>query len=147
VVGLAFFNEGAVVQPGERILEIVPDEQDMIMQVSIRPADADNVVVGQRTNVRFSAFEGRGMPYAEGVVTRVSADRFEDNRTGLRYFTAEVRVSHAEMQRLAASVGREELRLSPGLPVEVFVPLRKRTALQYLLEPLSQTVWHSFREN
>ena len=147
VVGLAFFNEGAVVQPGERILEIVPDEQDMIMQVNIRPADADNVEIGQHTNVRLSAFEGRRVPYARGVVTRISADRFEDNRTGSRYFVAEVRVTRAEMQRLAASVGQRELRLSPGLPVEVFIPLRKRTALQYLLEPLGQTVWRSFREN
>lgn len=147
VVGLAFFNEGAVVAPGERILEIVPDEQDMIMQVNIRPADADNVRIGQHTNVRLSAFEGRGMPYARGVVTRISADRFEDNRTGSRYFIAEVRVTRAEMQRMAASVGQEELILSPGLPVEVFIPLRKRTALQYLLEPLGETVWRSFREN
>lgn len=147
VVGLAIFNPGAVVQPGERILEIVPDEQDMIMQVNIRPADADNVHVGQHTNVRLSAFEGRRMPYARGIVSRISADRFEDNRTGARYFIAEVRVSRAEIQRLAEAVGQRELRLSPGLPVEVFIPLRKRTALQYLLEPLGQTVWRSFREN
>lgn len=147
VVGLAIFNPGAVVQPGERILEIVPDEQDMIMQVNIRPDDADNVHVGQHTNVRLSAFEGRRMPYARGIVSRISADRFEDNRTGARYFIAEVRVSRAEMQRLAEAVGQRELRLSPGLPVEAFIPLRKRTALQYLLEPLGQTVWRSFREN
>jgi HlyD family secretion protein len=87
------------------------------------------------------------MPYARGIVSRISADRFEDNRTGARYFIAEVRVSRAEMQRLAEAVGQRELRLSPGLPVEVFIPLRKRTALQYLLEPLGQTVWRSFREN
>jgi HlyD family secretion protein len=44
-------------------------------------------------------------------------------------------------------MGGQDLRLSPGLPVEVMIPLRKRTALEYLLEPLSQTVWRSFREN
>ena len=147
VVGLAFFNEGAVVAPGDRILEIVPDEQDMIMQVNIRPIDADNVRVGQRTNIRLAAFEGRQMPYVFGSVTRISADRFEDQRSGAHYFTAEVRVPHEEMTRVARSVGLDELRLSPGLPVEVVIPLRKRTALQYLIEPLSQTVWRSFREN
>lgn len=147
VVGLAFFNEGAVVAPGERILEIVPDEQDMIMQVNIRPMDADNVHVGQRTNVRLAAFEGRQMPYAHGVVHRVSADRFEDPRNGVLYFTAEVKVTRDEMARIAGAVGAAELSLSPGLPVEVVIPLRKRTALQYLLEPLGQTVWRSFREN
>lgn len=147
IVGLAFFNEGAVVQPGERIMEIVPDQQDMIMQVNVRPVDADNLRVGQRTNVRLAAFEGRQMPYAQGEVSRVSADRFEDPRSGMHYFIAEVRVNTEEMGRLADAVGVDELRLSPGLPVEVVIPLRKRTALEYLLEPLSQTVWRSFREN
>lgn len=147
VVGLSFFNEGAVVGPGERILEIVPDEQDMIMSVRIRPIDADNVAVGQPVNVRLAAFEGRQMPYLRGEVSRVSADRFEDERSGAPYFVTEIRAPSAELERLTAAMGGDDLRLSPGLPVEVMIPLRKRTALQYLLEPLSQTVWRSFREN
>lgn len=147
VVGLSFFNEGAVIGPGERILEIVPDEQDMIMRVRVRPLDADNVAVGQAVNVRLAAFEGRQMPYIRGVVSRLSADRFEDERSGAHYFVTEVRAPSSELDRLRAAMGGRELRLSPGLPVEVVIPLRKRTALQYLLEPLSQTVWRSFREN
>lgn len=147
VVGLSFFNQGAVVGPGERILEIVPDEQDMIMRVRIRPLDADNVRVGQPVNVRLAAFEGRQMPYVRGEVSRVSADRFEDERSGAPYFVTEVRVPSAELQQLRDAMGGRDLRLSPGLPVEVVIPLRKRTALQYLLEPLSQSVWRSFREN
>jgi HlyD family secretion protein len=147
VVGLSFFNEGAVVGPGERILEIVPDEQDMIMRVRIRPMDADNVAIGQQVNVRMAAFEGRQMPYIRGVVSRVSADRFEDERSGAHYFVTEVRAPSVELQRIKEAMGGRDLRLSPGLPVEVVIPLRKRTALQYLLEPLSQMVWRSFREN
>lgn len=147
VVGLSFFNEGAVVGPGERILEIVPDEQDMIMRVRIRPMDADNVVVGQRVNVRLAAFEGRQMPYLRGAVSRISADRFEDERSGAHYFVTEVRAPSSELRRLREAMGGQELHLTPGLPVEVVIPLRKRTALQYLLEPLGQVVWRSFREN
>lgn len=146
VVGLAFFNEGAVIGPGERILEIVPDEQDLIMSVNIRPMDADNLAVGQTANVRLAAFEGRQMPYARGEILRVSADSFEEPRSGTRYFVAEVRVPREELDRLAQASGAA-LNLSPGLPVEVVVPLRRRTALQYLLEPLGQSVWRSFREN
>lgn len=147
VVGLSFFNEGAVIGPGEHILEIVPDEQDMVMRVHIRPLDADNVAVGQPVNVRLAAFEGRQMPYLRGTVSRISADRFEDERSGAHYFVAEVRAPSSELQRLSDAMGGRDLRLTPGLPVEVVIPLRKRTALQYLLEPLSQAVWRSFREN
>lgn len=147
VVGLEFFNPGAVVRPGEKILELVPDEHRLIMEVHVRPNDADNVHPGQATLVRFSAFEGRRMPYANGRVERISADRFEDQRTGQPYFIADVSVSPQELRRLSVAAGMRELPLSPGLPVEVMIHLRKRTALQYLTEPLTQTVWRSFREN
>jgi HlyD family secretion protein len=146
VVGLAFFNVGAVVAPGERILEIVPDEQDMVLEVRVRPMDADNVHPGLLAHVRMSAFEGRQMPQVRGEVQRISADRLEDDRSGEPYFTVEVKVPQEEMRRIAEASGRS-LMLSPGLPVEVVIPLRPRTALQYLLEPLQQTIWRSFREN
>lgn len=147
IVGLTVFNVGAVVRPGDRILELVPDEQGLILEVKVRPVDADNLEPGQRATVRFSAFEGRQMPYANGVVERVSADRFEDERTGQPYFLADVRVSQQELALLSEAAGMRELPLSPGLPVEVIIPLRKRTALQYLVEPLTQSIWRSFRQN
>ncbi|MGE0741146.1 MAG: HlyD family type I secretion periplasmic adaptor subunit [Hyphomonadaceae bacterium] len=147
VVGLTVFNVGAVVRPGEKILELVPDEQGLVLEVRVRPVDADNLERGQRAQVRFSAFEGRQMPYANGVVERISADRFEDERTGQHYFVADIRVPPEELEKLSSAAGMEELPLSPGLPVEVVIPLRQRTALQYLLEPLTQSIWRSFRQN
>jgi HlyD family secretion protein len=147
VVGLAFFNVGAVVGAGERILELVPDEQDMIVEVRIRPMDADNVQPGQTTNVRISAFEGRQVPQVHGTVHRVSADRFEDERSGESYFNVDIKVPRSEMERIGAYANDRELQLSPGLPVEVVIPQRKRTALQYLFEPLQQSIWRAGREN
>ena len=147
VVGLAFFNAGAVVGAGEKILELVPDDQDMILEVRVSPVDADNLRPGQVAQVRIVAFEGRHLPTINGAVERLSADRFEDPRTGQSYFKADVRVPEREIERLAAASGRHGLALVPGLPVEVVVPLRARTALQYLVEPLGQSLWRSFREN
>ena len=146
IVGMATLNVGAVLSPGERILELVPDERGLIVEVRVRPMDADNVEPGQRTIVRFSAFEGRQMPFANGAVERISADRFEDERTGEPYFVADVRVSPEEMDRLGAAAGAA-IPLSPGLPVEVVIPLRQRTALQYATEPLTQSIWRSFRQH
>ena len=147
IVGLAVFNVGAVVRPGEKILELVPDEQGLILEVRVRPVDADNLTSNQNAQVRFSAFEGRQIPVAHGRVERISADRFEDARTGEPYFLADVRVSPEELTLLSRAAGMDELLLTPGLPVEVVIPLRKRTALQYLIEPLTQSVWRSFRQN
>jgi HlyD family secretion protein len=147
VVGLAVFNVGAVVAPGERILDVVPDLADLVVEAHIAPQDADDLVVGERALVRFVALERRRFSQANGVVQRVSADSFRDERTGRDYFLAEIAVSPSEMSRLAASRNEARVPLRPGLPAEIVVPVRKRTALQYLLEPLDQSLWRSFREH
>lgn len=146
VVGLGAFNPGSVVQPGERILEIVPDDRTTTLQVRVQPRDADNLVPGQEALVHLSAIEGRNVPQAKGEVVRISADRFEDERTGMPYFKADIKVTDEEVQRVAHAAGRNNIVLTPGLPVEAVVPLRKRSALQYLLDPVRQSAWRAFRE-
>jgi HlyD family secretion protein len=147
VVGLAFYNEGAVVAPGERILDIVPDESELVVEAKVSTHDADDLAVGDRAEVRFTAFEGRSFARAAGVVRRISADSFQDERTGGEFFKVQVEVTQAELERLAAKRNESTLPLRPGLPAEIVVAIRKRTALQYILEPLDQSIWKSFREH
>jgi HlyD family secretion protein len=147
VVALTAFTIGGVIRPGDRILDIVPEQQPLVVEAQVSPADVDDLRIGQKTEVRFSAFKGRNVPIVDGAVTRISADRFQDEQTGVAYFKAEVVVPREELARLEASAGQGERELKAGLPVEMVVPLRKRTALQYLLEPLNQTLWRSFRES
>lgn len=143
VVGLSVHTVGGVIQPGERVMDIVPRNQELIVEAQVRPEDADDLAPGQRTEVRITAFGGRNLPIVFGEVEQVSADRFTDERTGLPYFRAQIAVPPEELQRLV-DAGNRELR--PGLSAQVVVPTRKRTALQYLLEPLDQAVWRSMRE-
>jgi HlyD family secretion protein len=143
VVGLTVHTVGGVVRPGERVLDIVPEGQDLVVEAQVRPEDADNLEVGQTTEVRITAFGGRSMPLVHGEVRQVSADRFTDEHTGRAYFTTQVVVPQAEMARLTHASGRS---LRAGLPAQVVVPTRKRTALQYLFEPLNQSMWRSLRE-
>ena len=145
VVGLSVFTVGGVVQPGQTLMEVVPRRAPLVTEAMVSPTDADDLRVGQTAEVRFPAFHERNMPTLKGQITKISADSFVDEKTGARFFKAEVAVPPAEMQKLLAVRGQEN-GLMPGIPVEVVVPLRKRTALQYLLEPLQQTVWRSFRE-
>ena len=147
VVGLAFHNKGAVVGPGERILEIVPDRADLVVEARIAPRDGDDLVAGAKAQVHFVALDGRNLSRADGTVRRVSADSFRDERTGQPFFLADIVVPQQELDRLAKARGQDSLPLRPGLPAEVVVPMRKRTALQYLLEPLDQSIWRSFREH
>ena len=143
VVGLAVHTVGGVIAPGERVMDIVPEGQDLVIEAQVRPQDADDLAPGQRTEVRITAFGGRNLPIVYGAVRQVSADRFTDERSGEGYFLTQIVVSQEELARLTEAAGR---RLRAGLPAQVIVPTRKRTALQYLFEPLDQTFWRSLRE-
>ena len=116
VVGLKIFTVGGVVRPGEPIMDIVPKAQPLVVEARVRPEDADDVHKGQKTEVRFTAMKIRSMPVIHGVVNSISADRFEDQRTGQGYFLAEITVPQAELDRAAKSKNLKTLSLSPGLP-------------------------------
>lgn len=145
VVGLQVHTVGGVVRAGERLMDIVPEGQDLIVEAQVPPESADNLQPGMRTEVRINAFGGRNLPIVYGEVRQVSADRFTDDRTGNAYFQAQVVVPREELQRLTAAAG-DEHRLRAGLSAQVVIPTRKRTALQYLVEPLNQALWRSLRE-
>jgi HlyD family secretion protein len=79
-------------------------------------------------------------------VRRVSADSFIDDKTGATYFTIEVAVAPSEISTIRQYRGADS-GLKPGLPVEVVVPTRNRTAAAYLIDPLREMLWKSFRQH
>lgn len=146
VVGLAVSTVGGVVAPGDTLMEIVPQDRDLVIEAKVAPTDADDLVVGQDTQVRFSALHERNLPILNGKITKLSADSFADDRTSERFFRAEISVPETELSKIREVRGART-GLQAGLPVEVMVPLSKRTALDYLLEPLTQTIWRAGREH
>jgi HlyD family secretion protein len=143
VVGLVANTVGGVIRPGERVMEIVPEGRDLIIEAQVRPQDADDLAPGQSTEVRVTAFQGRNLPIVHGEVQQISADRFVDERSGEPYFLMRVVVPEDQMALLSDAA---DSPLRAGLPAQVVVPTRSRTALQYLLEPLNQSLWRSLRE-
>jgi len=146
VVGLSIFTVGGVITPGEKLMSIVPSKATLVVEGHVQPTDANDLVVGQKAQVRFPGFHERSLPQIEGTVTRVSADAFTDDHTGKSYFTIEVTVPPADMAKLKPFAAGG-LGLRPGLPATVLVPLRRRTLMGYLLEPLNQALWRSGREH
>lgn len=146
VVGLNIFTVGAVVAPGEKLMEVVPQDRDLVIEAKVSPTDADDLRVGQLTQVKFSALHERNLPLLDGKITKLSADSFTDERTSQRFFSVEISVPESELGKVREVRG-ENTGLQAGLPVEVMVPLKKRTALAYLLEPLTQTLWRAGREH
>ena len=146
VVGMTVFTPGGVVAPGQKLMDVVPERAPVVIQAHIAPDDADDLTVGQRSLVKFPGLHERTLPNLEGRLTRVSADSFTDEKTGQSYFTGEVIVPFDQLQLIRRVRGRD-FALRPGMPVQLLIPLRKRTALDYALEPLLGSFWSSFREH
>jgi HlyD family type I secretion membrane fusion protein len=144
VVGLSIFTVGGVVSPGQMLMEIVPDRRKLVIQANVSPGDADDVFRGQTAQIRFLSVNDQTLPLLTGTVRTMSADSFTDEKSGQAFFRAEIEVPPDQLSKVRGALGQGELR--PGLPVEVLLNVRKRTALQYVLEPLTRNFWRSLRE-
>ncbi|KTW10022.1 HlyD family type I secretion periplasmic adaptor subunit [Sphingomonas sanguinis] len=145
VVGLRVFTVGGVIQAGQPILDIVPDAAPLIVRANFAPGDIDGVVAGRPAEVKFLSLHDRGLPILTGTVHSISADSLRDEASGRSYFSAEIAVPHDQIARIAAVRGGDT-GIRAGVPVAVMVPLRRRTALQYLLDPLTEAFSQSFHE-
>ncbi len=148
VLGLAVHTIGAVIQPGGRLLDIVPQDQKLIIEAQVAPIDIDRVKIGQVAEVRFSAFKTRDVPTIEGTLISVSADRIvrdskENNEGDTAYYLARIEVSSSGLQALRDA----NLELVPGMPTEVLIQTGARTLVQYLMKPLTDTFKRSFIED
>ncbi len=137
---LAAHTIGGVIRPGDTIMEIVPDTEDLQIEARLQPQDIDHVHPGQPAFVRFSAFNQRTTPQLTGSVSYVSADTSHDQQTSAPYFTVRVVLPDEERRRLAGQ------QLVPGMPAEVFMQTGSRTMMSYLFKPIADQMRRAFVE-
>lgn len=145
VVGLRVFSQGGVIQAGQPILDIVPDAAPLVIKANFSPGDIDGVFEGREAEVKFLSLHERDLPILLGTVRNVSADALVDEKSGRGYFSAEIVVPQSQIDLLKKIRGANT-GIRPGVPVQVLVKLRPRTALQYLLDPLTEAFSRSMRE-
>jgi HlyD family type I secretion membrane fusion protein len=131
---------GGVVRGGETLLEIVPNDDQLVIEVQLRPQDVDEVAVGQPTEVRLSGFKQRTTPTLQGRVAFVSADTVSEPRSPEPYYLASIEVDAGELRHLG------DQKLQPGMPAETMINTGHRTAMAYLLQPLSDSMNRAWRE-
>nr|WP_280636446.1 HlyD family type I secretion periplasmic adaptor subunit [Brevundimonas sp. A19_0] len=142
VVGLTVFTPGGVIQAGQTLMEIVPSNASQIIVARVQPNDVDNLRVGLLTEVKFPGLRSSNPPILKGRVERISADSFTEEGSNARYFRAEIVVPPEELAKL----GRGADSIRTGSPVEVVIVLRRRTLLQYMIEPLARGLWRTGSE-
>lgn len=140
VVNLTVHTKGAVLKPGDTVMEIVPKNDKLEVEARVRPEDADQVYLGMQAKLNLSGYAQRRLPMITGEVTYIAPDRQVDQRTGQAYFTADVSVDRKALRDFP------EARLIPGEPAEVAIQTGTRTALEYFLEPIRDVVRNGMRE-
>ncbi len=130
VVGLNVFTKGAVIAPGYKLMDIVPNEDGLVVEGHLPVHLVDKVRVDLPVNMMFTAFNQNKTPHIPGVVTQVSADRFVDEKTGESYYKVVTKVM-PEGYALVAN-----LQIRPGMPLQMFIKTGERTMMNYLLKPI-----------
>jgi membrane fusion protein, type I secretion system len=131
---------GGVINPSEPVLLIVPEEDALVIEAKVAPQYIDHVRSGQTAFIRFPAFNQRTTPEFLGTVHRVAADLSKEPELKQAYFVTRISLSPDELMRMGT------LKLVPGMPAEVHIKTTERTALSYLMKPLSDQIARAFTE-
>lgn len=140
VVGLAFQTVGGVIGPGQKLMDIVPQSQSLLLEARVAPHMIDRVHAELPVDVRFSSFANSPQLVVQGKVVSVSGDLLTDSKTGESYYLARAAVTEDGMKKL----GKRQLH--PGMPVEVIFITGERSMLTYLLHPLTKRIAASMKE-
>lgn len=140
VVGLAVQNAGAVIQPAQKLMDIVPADEALLLEAQVQPHFIDRVRAGLPVDIRFSAFAHTPSLVVAGHVVSVSGDLVTDPQTEASYYLARVAVTAEGLKTLGPR------RMQSGMPAEVIFKTGERTLLTYLLGPLTKRVAASMKE-
>jgi protease secretion system membrane fusion protein len=141
VVGLSVQTVGAVLQPGQKLLDVVPDSQTLLLEAHIPPHLIDKVQAGLPADVRFNAFAHSPQLVVEGKVISISGDLLSDpQQPQYAYYLARVQVTPSGMKTLG------QRQMQPGMPTEIVIKTGERSLLTYLLHPLTKRMAASMKE-
>lgn len=141
VYGLQVFTPRSVIRAADPVLYVVPQDRPLVIAAQVPTIHVDKVFTGQEVILRFSALDQRNTPELFGTVTKVSADSFSDEQTGIAYYRTEIVLQDGEMAKLPDNV-----RLVPGMPVESYLRTGDHSPISYLLKPLTDYFVKAFRE-
>jgi len=140
VVGLAVHTTGGVIMPGNPVMNIVPENEDLIVEAKVMTTDRDRVQEKIKVDLMFPAFDVKRTPVIAGEIILVSADRFSDEVTKIPYYLCRISITEDGIRKLG------NRNLQPGMPVQVVIKTWERTLMQYLIKPLFDRIAVSFKE-
>ena len=132
---------GGVIRPGADLVEIVPTDKSLLIEVKIKPSDIAFIYVGQMAKVKFSAYDFAVFGSLDGKVESISADSIKDEKD-VTYFKVRIKTTKSYLERK-----HKKLKIIPGMTVDVDIITGKKTVLDYILKPILKTKQYSFSEH
>lgn len=139
IVNSRVHTVGGVIRTGDPLMELVPTNDDLIIEAMVSPMDVDVAAPGMEAEIKFSSLSTRHIPILVGTVETVAADATTDQH-GNRFFMARVRVGKDQLVHLNGQ------KLIPGMPAEVLIKAGERTIIEYMLRPLTDSFFKAFKE-
>ena len=140
VVALAAQNVGGVIGAGQKVLDVVPANESLLLETRVLPHLIDRIHAGMPVDVRFSSFAHSPQLVVQGKLVSVSGDLLSDPQTGAGYYLSRVSMTPEGLKKL----GKRQMQ--PGMPVEVVFRTGERSLLTYLLHPLTKRISASMNE-
>lgn len=142
VLGLNVHTVGGVVNPAQPLMDIVPDQKELVVKAALPTTAIDDVHTGMEAEVTFNAFSSRFTERILGRIVNISADAKENREAGQLFYELVVVVPEEELKKLG-----EGVELQPGMPVTVKVVTGSRSALSYFVRPITRTFDKAFTES
>jgi protease secretion system membrane fusion protein len=140
VNGLAIFTKGGSITPGTHLMDIIPKNDELVVEAQVPVHLINKVRTNLEVDIIFSAFNQNRTPHIPAIVTMVSPDKIMDEKTNNPYYRIHVSVTEKGRQYL------QDLQVRPGMPAEVLIKTGERTFLNYLIKPLIDRSYSSFKE-
>lgn len=141
IQNLKVHTVGSVIRAGDVLMELVPEDEELLINARVSPRDIDNVSAGLETEVRFTAFQTRMTPIMLGSVQSVSNDVITpENPQEMPYYLARIEVDEKDIPEEIAG------RLTAGMPADVIITTGERTVANFVVSPLVDAVRKSLIE-
>ncbi|MEQ1652884.1 MAG: HlyD family type I secretion periplasmic adaptor subunit [Hyphomicrobium sp.] len=137
---MTVFTVGGVINTGEPLMVVVPQDEQLVIDAKIAPHDIEQARSHKRAVIRFPAFNQRTTPSLNGSIKSVSAEVTKERETNQQYYVARIKIDDDEMMKLG------DLQLIPGMPVDIQIRTTERSALSYLVKPIQDQFAKAFKE-
>jgi HlyD family secretion protein len=129
---------GGVINQIEPLMLIVPEPDNLLVEARVSPVDRDQIRTDQPARLRFTSFNQRTTPEFNGLVTQISPNTSRDQQTGSTFYTVRLRLVEGQDEKFQGQV------LLPGMLADAFITTDPRTALSFLIKPLTDNFYKVF---